>query len=65
MPSTPPPDPKDISRAYEALFYPVEEPDCIKCHDTGLLREKGQTYCQCKLGRRLAEQGMVAGEHGL
>lgn len=37
---------------------------CEKCDDSGLMR-RAHGYCDCKKGRRLAEQGMVSGEHGL
>jgi hypothetical protein len=51
MARTPPPGPKDISQAYQDLFYPVEEPDCIKCHDTGLLSDtKPRHFCDCPKG---------------
>ena len=41
-----------------------KEPKCSKCEDTGLLR-KGHGYCTCTKGKRLAEEAMVVGEHGL
>ena len=37
---------------------------CQMCQDTGLLRT-GHGYCDCRMGKRLAEEAMVAGEHGL
>ncbi len=52
---------------YQILCVPVplgEKSECIKCNGTGLLR-KGHGYCTCPKGKRLVEEAMVAGEHGL
>ena len=37
---------------------------CSECGDTGLSRKR-HGYCTCPKGKRLAEEAMVAGEHGL
>ncbi|MBX4190204.1 hypothetical protein KW791_02835 [Candidatus Parcubacteria bacterium] len=41
-----------------------EKPKCSNCDDTGLLH-KGHGYCKCPQGKKMAEEAMVAGEHGL
>lgn len=48
----------------DSLPRDKSQPECLECSGTGLLR-KGHSYCTCLKGKRMAEEAMVAGEHGL
>lgn len=68
MARTPPPDPRDISQAREDLFYPVEQPECMKCHDTGMITQDGyieRSFCDCPQGQALQAELTQAGNHDL